>query len=350
MDDPLWGLVRLAMHFDGAEGSISVVDLKGAAFTAYGNAHITTADSAFAGGSCAIFDGDGDYFRTGTLPGAWMGAAPFSIAFWVRTTAASRVLIDFDYPYAGGLYQVRLTAAGCVEVYAYNGVWFAGTIAVNDDAWHRVVIGRVNGFGDAGYQFRDGYITIDGRLDVYENLGSSSFFAASEMRITIGAQVTYRDAAKDFIGKLDDLVIHIGSGYLPDAFAVPSAPFGEAFLLSPASLVSPASPVLLADPVPPVTAVSLQGCGMLVDVENGGDGRKAGTTKNVGTPDYPVSRRVRLLRKRDGQLVRETWSDAAGNYAFDHIRRDIEYVVLGHDHTGVYNAEVADSVLPDPMP
>ncbi len=102
--------------------------------------------------------------------------------------------------------------------------------------------------------------------------------------------------------------------------------------------------------MPPVSAFCLRGGALLVDVENGGDGRIVGTTKNIGTPDYPVSRRVRLLRKRDGQLVREGWSDAAGNYTFDHIRRDVEYVVLGHDHTGVYNAEVADSLLPDQMP
>lgn len=350
MDDPLWGMAVLAMHFDGAEGSTAAVDIKGAAFTAYGNAHITTADSAFAGGSCAIFDGAGDYFRTGTLPGGWMGSEPFSISFWVRTTAVSKVMLDFDYPYAGGLYQVRLTATGCVDVYSYSGVWFAGTIPVNDDAWHRVVIGRINGFGAAGNKFRDGYITVDGVLDVYASLSPTSFFASTEVKITIGAQVTSRDASKDFVGKLDDLVIHIGSGYLLDAFAVPSAPFGEAFLLSPAVLVSPPSAALLADPVPPVSAIRLIGGALLADMDNGGNGRIVGTTKNVGTPDYPVSRRVRLLRKRDGQMVRETWSDAAGNYAFDHIRRDIEYVVLGHDHTGVYNAEVADSLLPDPMP
>jgi hypothetical protein len=45
-------------------------------------------------------------------------------------------------------------------------------------------------------------------------------------------------------------------------------------------------------------------------------------------------------------MVRETWSDASGNYAFNNIDPSHTYLVLGHDHQQVYNAVVQDSITP----
>lgn len=83
----------------------------------------------------------------------------------------------------------------------------------------------------------------------------------------------------------------------------------------------------------------------------GGAGRIAGTVKNAGTPDFPVWRRVRLLYRRDGRLVREVWSDpATGAYSFDYINPAYTYTVIAYDHTGQYNAEISDDITPEPMP
>ena len=85
--------------------------------------------------------------------------------------------------------------------------------------------------------------------------------------------------------------------------------------------------------------------------ETGGDGRIAGTVKVDSTPDFPLWRRVRLFVKRDGRLVREQWSDpVTGAYAFEYINRALQYVVIAHDHTGVYQAVVSDTPTVDPMP
>ena len=87
------------------------------------------------------------------------------------------------------------------------------------------------------------------------------------------------------------------------------------------------------------------------DLDIGGDGYIAGTVAVDSTPDYPVWRRVRLLNKRDGRIVRETWSDpVTGAYRFEYISRALEFIVIAHDHTGVYNAEVRDSITPKVMP
>ena len=83
----------------------------------------------------------------------------------------------------------------------------------------------------------------------------------------------------------------------------------------------------------------------------GGRGRIVGTVKVDSTPDYPVWRRVRLFDRRDNRLVRETWSDpVTGAYAFEYINPARLYVVIAYDHTGVYNAEIRDSVTPEAMP
>lgn len=85
--------------------------------------------------------------------------------------------------------------------------------------------------------------------------------------------------------------------------------------------------------------------------EFGGAGRIAGTVMFDSTPDYPVWRRVRLFDRRDNRLVRETWSDPiTGAYRFDDINPARLYVVIAYDHTGVYNAEIRDSITPERMP
>ena len=80
----------------------------------------------------------------------------------------------------------------------------------------------------------------------------------------------------------------------------------------------------------------------------GGNGVITGTVKIKGTPDYAVSRRVRLYRDRDGILVGETWSDpTTGAYTFDGLDRTQKYTALALDHTGNFRAVPADNLTPE---
>lgn len=80
----------------------------------------------------------------------------------------------------------------------------------------------------------------------------------------------------------------------------------------------------------------------------GGNGVIAGTVKIKGTPDYAVSRRVRLYRDRDGILVGETWSDpVTGVYTFDGLDRTQKYTALALDHTNNFRAAPADNLTPE---
>lgn len=82
------------------------------------------------------------------------------------------------------------------------------------------------------------------------------------------------------------------------------------------------------------------------------DGRKHGTLSISGsvyidgTPDTPVSRKVRVFELASGRLMGEQWSDSStGAYLFNDLAAGVEYTVLAHDHTAQFNAVVKDRVL-----
>lgn len=86
------------------------------------------------------------------------------------------------------------------------------------------------------------------------------------------------------------------------------------------------------------------------DREDAGVYSVTGTTKNTGTPEIPVRRRVRLHDQPSGRVVREVWSDAAtGAYSFGGIRMGVFYVTA-FDHTGQFSGVVETDVTPEPMP
>jgi hypothetical protein len=89
---------------------------------------------------------------------------------------------------------------------------------------------------------------------------------------------------------------------------------------------------------------------LIRDVQYGGIGRVNGNVYIDGTPDIPVSRRVRLINERDGLPIRETWSDAAtGAYSFDKVAMGVRYTVIAYDYENNYRAIVADNVLAESM-
>jgi len=73
--------------------------------------------------------------------------------------------------------------------------------------------------------------------------------------------------------------------------------------------------------------------------------RLRATTKDKGSPNIPVSERVRLYRQRDGLLIRETWSaPGTGIYSFDYIDETEVYTVISYDHDGNFRAVIADGL------
>lgn len=122
------------------------------------------------------------------------------------------------------------------------------------------------------------------------------------------------------------------SGFTPDMQIGSAGGDGSVVLLGDWAVTAPDDPGALA-------------VGAMANFDSyGGQHRVAGDVAITGTPDTPVRRRVRLLDKASGALMREVWSDAAtGAYDFTNIREG-ETIVLAEDHTDVFNAVVSDAV------
>lgn len=98
-------------------------------------------------------------------------------------------------------------------------------------------------------------------------------------------------------------------------------------------------------------SVSASFAGFANDAEFGGQGCIYGTVELYAQAgNIPLPRRVRLHRSRDGLLVRETWSDAQGNYRFDGITDRYKYDVIAWDHEGLQQSVVANDLTPEVMP
>jgi len=88
-----------------------------------------------------------------------------------------------------------------------------------------------------------------------------------------------------------------------------------------------------------------------MDMIDGGSHKVVGTVAEKASPtNLPLVRRVMLIDEQSRRVVRETWSDAAGNYSFDRVNAHPTSTVLAYDHTETYRAVVADRVLPEAMP
>lgn len=86
----------------------------------------------------------------------------------------------------------------------------------------------------------------------------------------------------------------------------------------------------------------------LYDTRFGGMFRVLGTTAVAGTPDVPVSRLTLLVDKRTKLTAKMKMSNPDGSYAFERVGPG-PWVVLAFDHTGEYNAVVADNIIGTPM-
>ncbi len=125
----------LAMHFDGANGSTTITDQKGKAATAYGNAHISTAQSKF-GGSSAYFDGTGDYISFASNSDFSFGTGDFTVEFWLNCTRAGNVI-----DYASNTPNLYFDGSNNLVFYA-GGASRISTSGVVANTWQHIALCR----------------------------------------------------------------------------------------------------------------------------------------------------------------------------------------------------------------
>lgn len=78
-----------------------------------------------------------------------------------------------------------------------------------------------------------------------------------------------------------------------------------------------------------------------VNLTWGGSATISGTTKAL---TVPVSRLVHLIAPGPMRVIAQVMSGADGAFSFTNLATGQEWILLSIDHTGAYNAVVADRV------
>lgn len=174
---------------------------------------------------------------------------------------------------------------------------------------------------------RQFYVKIDGTLAaaviVYNAIGKTDL-----IKPYIGIRNTaFRLHSVDVYDSVAALVTVVPKAFKTNSFVVTSPVFNTA----------PALKLVLSN-------------AKLFDMQFGGKGRIVGTVKVKATPNRAVRRRVWLLRERDAQVIRETWSDpVTGEYRFEYIDQTQRYTVLTYDYEHNFRSVVADNLQPELM-
>jgi hypothetical protein len=194
--DTYFASVTHLLHFNGTNGSTTfseVVDNAGHAFTAVGNAQISTAQSLY-GGASGLFDGTGDYLASTFKAGDRLGASDFAVEFAARQSAsgAIQMLIDTRGS-AGG----DAAAAWVLLSSATGKVTFkASTTASGSSGSWAVTLTSTTSISSSG--FTRGAITRSG--STWRLFIEGTQEATASASITIGAEAATAYWASGVIG------------------------------------------------------------------------------------------------------------------------------------------------------
>lgn len=166
---------------------------------------------------------------------------------------------------------------------------------------------------------------------------------------------SYNDAGTTGIcGKVDEVALINGVCLATTSYTPRTTPFADS-LMGPTVVENelrqhPTSVVSAKRFVGPTVgnvqqSINVRNLNSIADNANG-VGTITGTVKEKALPtNLPLSRKVRLLRERDGKCVRETWSDATtGAYTFSGLDVAQAYTAIAWDHLHTYRATVSDNL------
>lgn len=231
--DPFGANVALLLHMSGANGSTSFPDssLTPKTVTAVGNAQVSTAQSPFAGGTSAAFDGAGDALSVASSSEFDFAAGDFTIEGFVRFNIAPSLdrydaLISkrqFDASVPRWVQIYRDGASGNVGKLRFQAdadaaapwdVSLSSTTSLNADTWYFFAITR------AGNTFR---LFINGALEA--STTSSITLSFDTQPITIGGAGT--DLGAPLSGNIHELRITPGVARYTASFTAPTQPFNN---------------------------------------------------------------------------------------------------------------------------
>ena len=234
----------------------------------------------------------------------------------------------------GGTYKYRVMSSGIAELFLSSSAYAYGTrrhVALRyTPGTVRLVVDGVDA-GSASYTYGPSTTTGTIGFSKYAGVGSNFYPMPGTMDEVAFYNRDLGDAALAAHAAAMDTVNPTPQVFLPRALITRQTGMASpyAWYNNPGSVRAE----MLARP----TAFR--------DLEFGGIGRVRNTVKEKGAPDTPVHRRVRLVRERDGLVVREQWSNpATGAYDFQFVDALQTYTVLSYDHTLNCRAVSADGL------
>jgi Concanavalin A-like lectin/glucanases superfamily len=159
-----------------------------------------TADSVF-GGGCLNFDGL-SYLTVAAHSDFNFGTGDYTVEFFIKASQKAYDMVPLDYYMTGvSSWQFILKAAGNITIYEGNpnATSLTGVRFVADNVWHHIALCR-----------KAGILTlfIDGSVDMW--IANTKDHNGTPTYLALGAQVSTRNAAYDFTGKLDEVRITKG--------------------------------------------------------------------------------------------------------------------------------------------
>jgi hypothetical protein len=195
----------LLLHGNGTNGSTTITDSSPTpkTVTAVGNAQISTAQSAFTGGSSIAFDGAGDYLQSPTNAEFVLGAGDFTLEAWIYPLGFAgapnfnNFAPIFDYRTANASQvNVLLTFLGDSTLVLYvNGATRITGTAISTNQWTHVALCRSSGTTkmfvggtQAGSNYTDANNYVASLFRVGSNINADAFFNGyiDDLRITKG--------------------------------------------------------------------------------------------------------------------------------------------------------------------
>lgn len=347
--DPFVANVSSLLHFEGDPSRRAVFDsVKNRYFYSSGGFSLSTSQKKFGLSSGQFSTASNSMLTLGDAsPDFAFGVGDFTLEAWAYPTAHSTAsrLIHFGQSWNTSDSVSLITShvaisdrpAFWVAKFNVNAPIVTGPSVLPLNAWVHVAVTRKAGV------FR---LFVGGVLvDTNSSYVGVSVDASASNTSTIGNVPNLSTGTEGFTGYIDEVRITKGVCRYDATFTPPTEPF-EPLAESSELHVRSAGVMYRAygDRLPqlPLNA-AYAGVYARWETQTTGSGTISGV---VTIENIPGSRKVRLYRKQDGMLIRETWSAANGAYSFTNIDPAWEYFVVAHDHLRVYNGVIQDMLVP----
>lgn len=145
--DPYAAFVTSLVHFNGSNGSTTIIDVKGNTWACSGNAQLTTTSPLY-GTASGLFDGNADFIYSNSAAAFAYGTGDYciDIAFKLAATGSAQTLCDYRPASTNGAYPcLYVNASNQIEYYVNTGIRITGTTTLTSGTLYRARVARVSG-------------------------------------------------------------------------------------------------------------------------------------------------------------------------------------------------------------